>query len=682
MKPPRLIEPPRAILDKLRPPLNPAERLALDCLDRLLPPEWELYVQPHLNGLRPDFVLLNPKVGLAVYEVKGWPFDEREFRVDYHKSGWPILMSRKRGEREFFRVRDNPIEQIYHYKQELSELYCARAGGKSSYRLVTAGVICPFADDAQLRQLFGLFRQQYGMQDHPSYYPLVGRDSLAQDTLAVVFPEATRQWSSYMNDAVAQDLRGWLVEPDHARTQRERLTLNTEQLELATTRTKTGYRRIKGPAGSGKSLVLAARASEVARSGWDDAAVLVVSYNITLLHYLRDLAVRWPQPGLCPIRQITFVNFHAWCKRVCVETGHLAEYQALVGPDENGRKDDQSRILEIDLPNLVTQILKGEDGAYATCYDAVLVDEGQDFLLTWWNTLRLVGKPDAEMILVADTTQDIYARTRHWGAEAWTDAPMEGPGFRGPWAKLEVTYRLPVELTRLANVFARRFLPEKMSLLPVEEETPLPLWPDVKSFPVELRWIQTSPQSALSVCFDEIMHLIKTATPESAGISDITFLVPDIHFGMDLVRDLGELGYRVLHTFSEDEYERRKQKHAFFMGSANIKGTTIHSFKGWEARALVIYTGPQDNVKGETRSKTLLYTAMTRLKRHARGSYLTVVSAVPELAEYGKTWPAAVPIEHYPRPTFDIPDFDMFPGFFDHPGNVEDPPDYKDYYPW
>tara|TARA_R110001606_G_C15179796_1_gene629186 strand:- start:19 stop:225 length:207 start_codon:yes stop_codon:yes gene_type:complete len=37
-----------------------------------LPKEWEIYLQPHLNGLRPDFVLLNPNVGIAVFEVKDW----------------------------------------------------------------------------------------------------------------------------------------------------------------------------------------------------------------------------------------------------------------------------------------------------------------------------------------------------------------------------------------------------------------------------------------------------------------------------------------------------------------------------------------------------------------------------------------------------------------------------------
>ena len=32
------------------------------------PIEWEMYIRPHLNGLRPDLVLLHSKFGIAVYE--------------------------------------------------------------------------------------------------------------------------------------------------------------------------------------------------------------------------------------------------------------------------------------------------------------------------------------------------------------------------------------------------------------------------------------------------------------------------------------------------------------------------------------------------------------------------------------------------------------------------------------
>ena len=622
----RVIEPPLNELSNLRTPLNPAEEIVLAFFDQHLPPAWEIYIQPHLNGMEPDFVLLNPKVGVAVYEVKGWSLDA--YWVGTGESGAAVLMGQDKGQTTASR-RENPIDKIHYYKQELSEIYCARVGDASAYRVITAGVIFPFADDEQLI-MFEQFRQRYKMTVYPDYYPLVGRQALETNNIQAVFPDFKRTSSRYMNEAAAQDLRGWLVEPDHAKTQRARLELNNKQKELATTRTATGYRRIKGPAGSGKSLVLDARAAEVAREG---KQVLIVSFNITLLDYLRDLAVRWPMPGQCPLNQIAFLNFHTWCKRVCLETGHLNEYRALFG--ENGPEEnlDRQSLLNDKLPALIAGLLDADVEQKAIYYDAVLVDEGQDFKQVWWNLLRKICRPNGEMLLVADTTQDIYERTRDWTEGAWTDQTMEGTGFRGPWTTLTITYRLPAELTRLVNSFAQSYLPAEKNILPEEEI--LPLIPDYSSYPVQLRWVQTDSQSAAAVCFDEIINLMVTATPQSTGISDITFLVPDTRFGRELVKQLAERKYQILNTFNEDERQRRRQKHAFFMGDARIKGTTIHSFKGWETRALLVYTSAQ----AQATTKALLYTAMTRLKRHPQGSFLTVVSALSSLSDFGRKWP-------------------------------------------
>jgi hypothetical protein len=66
----RFVSPPIDQLEKLRQPLTAGERLVFDLFNEGLAPEWEIYIQPHLNGLRPDFVLLNPDVGIAVFEVK------------------------------------------------------------------------------------------------------------------------------------------------------------------------------------------------------------------------------------------------------------------------------------------------------------------------------------------------------------------------------------------------------------------------------------------------------------------------------------------------------------------------------------------------------------------------------------------------------------------------------------
>lgn len=66
-----------------------------------------------------------------------------------------------------------------------------------------------------------------------------------------------------------------------------------------------------------------------------------------------------------------------------------------------------------------------------------------------------------------------------------------------------------------------------------------------------------------------------------------------------------------------------------------MKATTLHSFKGWESRSLVIYIGE----KVSSKSLALLYTGLTRLKRHPEGSCLTIICSTDELAQYGSSWP-------------------------------------------
>lgn len=134
---------------------------------------------------------------------------------------------------------------------------------------------------------------------------------------------------------------------------------------------------------------------------------------------------------------------------------------------------------------------------------------------------------------------------------------------------------------------------------------------------------------------EEILLMAPKAEPTMLSISDITFLTGSQKFGLQVVNQVGQKGMRSVHTFDEDQRESRRKKMGFYMGDARVKATTLHSFKGWEARALVIYTGDIIDAK----VLAAIYTGLTRLKRHTEGSFLTVVSAAPELLAFGKTWP-------------------------------------------
>ncbi len=624
----RTVSPPISELSRLRTPLTRGEKWFLKVLLDNLPLKWEIYIQPHLNGLRPDFVLLNPDVGIAVFEVKDWNLNA--YFVDRRgPKGRPRLMSRKNG--EFFSVR-NPVEQIRSYKDEIFDLYCPTIDEKAGYALITAGLVFPFAETPALKRMFGQFRELHKMNEAPRYYPLVGGDALRSEAIARIFPESRRTTSKHMTSEIAADLRAWLVEPDFSAEQRRPLPMDREQKRLVLTRTSSGFRKIKGPAGSGKSLVLAARAAQLSAEGKN---VLVVSYNITLTNYLKDLAVRWrPPQGNPTLSNVTFLNFHHWCKRVCFESGNGYAYQDMwpdVGFPDDGfsaakkKKPALNRILNTTMPNLVQKILSGPDAHMATQYDAILVDEGQDYRLNWWNTLRMALKPGGEMILAVDKTQDVYETARDW-----TDERMAGSGLVGAWVRLPVSYRMPEPMVMIAARFAHDYLPKDLVDLPRFHA-------DQQELFTMLRWIQVPEKgNPTEILRDELLRLVQSDAPQRPPMADLIFLTPCQESGMWVVEALQDKGIKVIHTFSKDRWKSQDLKRNFFKGSGRLKATTLHSFKGWEGRSIVLYTG----TAWTKSTRALLYSGLTRLKKSVAGSLMTVVCPIDGLADFGATWPA------------------------------------------
>ena len=103
----RIIDPPEDQWDLLCPQLTPGESEVAKLFHYKLPLEWEIYIQPYLNGLRPDFVLLNPYAGIAVFEIKDWNLKTLQYST---------ISNRK---------TPSPISQIERYEEEFS-IFIAR----------------------------------------------------------------------------------------------------------------------------------------------------------------------------------------------------------------------------------------------------------------------------------------------------------------------------------------------------------------------------------------------------------------------------------------------------------------------------------------------------------------------------------------------------------------------------
>lgn len=610
--------PPEAEVKRLTTRLTSGERTVYDLFCQALVPEgWDLYVQPHLNGLRPDFVLLHPQNGIAVFEVKDFNFQSIRYSCQKDAQGNSLVTGTYAAGTFTWRGLRNPFQKVRLYRDHIAELYCPRLDTVSGLKRITAGLIFPNASRLEIQEAFGPRPYEFfGLSgEWDRLYPVVGGDLLRPDSIASVFPFHQSPIEG-LSPEMLDDLRNWLNEPTLYSEQRmpleDEIARNRQQSEIVHSDNPPEYRRLRGAAGSGKSLVVAARAAELAIRNKD---VLIVNYNITLRNYLRDHASRYRRDT--PRRPITFLHFHDWCKTVCALTGHLGEY------DEIWKSCDPINIgFNLDrVVELTDHILHSDDVCLASTYDAILVDEGQDFSPQWWNILRTILKEGGEMLLVADRAQDIYQQGR-----AWTEEAMTSCGFHGRWNEFKITYRLPPALIPHLRRFAGRYLSKSEGTFPDDPQGELGL------SPFQMVWIQTEQQSGVARCVEAIKALPRGS--RNLSWADICVITDHRDTGLHVVEQLEMLGIRVHHTLHTADSDRQHAKRHFYKGSSEVKVTTIHSFKGWEGRAIVVLMSG----RGVGGAAELLYTALTRVKHHDLGSWLTVISCIPEWAEFGLTW--------------------------------------------
>lgn len=620
----RVVDPPLSEIDHLRQPLTPGEREVLDWFLEILPPRWEIYVQPHLNGLRPDFVLLHPENGIAVYEVKDWTVGGVDYFVKKGGHG-PRLMGQREG-KTFSLASNDPVAKIDLYKQEIYGLYVPSLPHAKGFGSIVAGIIFTRMSTDRASKLLEPLREHRKHSEYKRLYPVIGEDMIGltdKAMLRTLLPSAIKH-DDRMGEHVAAELRHWLVEPSFSAEQRVPLNklMTHKQRALCLNEEGTAFRRIKGPAGSGKSLVIAGRAAELAKSG---KRVLLVTFNITLINYLLDLAVQYAQSGQVR-KQITALNFHLWCRRIASMTGNDDEYANLWTEDNDVAN---RRVLEVDLPRLAAAWAESLDDGER--WDAILIDEAQDFQAAWWTALRsaLPRGGGGEALIAADRQQNVY------GVEPWTEVVMKGAGFGGRWNTLDHSFRLSPAICRLATAYIEQFLPKS------EDHRPIPREGEFE-FKTMLKWHQLDAESPADTCVQALLEILKASSDDPVSVADLVCIVDKESIGREIVSQLRARKIRVLDTFGESdnkrerEEESRRKKQWFYKGDARVKITTIQSFKGWESKALVVQISDASNEK----SLSLTYTAITRLKRDDRGCYMTIVCSAQQLREYGELWPA------------------------------------------
>lgn len=614
--------PPRAEWPRLRPTLETGEEALLGFLADRLEPPWEVYAQCYLNGEPADVVALHPEHGLTVFEVKDWS-DPGDFFVRTGNYGGGVLY---RSTAQGVISARNPVHQAMGYRDtivhRLSDLIASH-GETVAHQIARPAVFISTWTTAEASGLLGRFRPTNTPRE---LLPILGGDLLTRGDVSWCLPVDGYAFHADAARAFYEQIRPHLQEPSSRSEQREALPLSDRQRDLATTRTATGYRRIKGPAGSGKSSVLAARAAELSAAG---QRVLVVSHNITLWHYLRDLVVRHRRSAtsdpMANLRRITFLHFHAWCDLVCEEAGRSEDLARLLR-----RYDDYP---ETEVIELVQDCLNAP-GPYdpsvdsgVGMFDAVIVDEGQDIAPDGWAQLRRVVRDEGEWLFAADKTQGLY-KTQ----EKWTDGVMTAAGFSGDWSRLNISHRLPSALVDPLADFTDRFLDDLEVDPPVAD-------PQQGLFDCTITWNNVDEMALI----DSVVGAVREAVTEH-GVhpGDIAFLVESHGVGEACTQRLEAENIEVRHVFGSNRNSRRRKKIAFYKGAGNVLGSTVHSFKGWESRFVVLGIGsgwaagsgdspPRDHL-------VAVYVGLSRVKAHADRSWLTVLNCDRSLDDFGSRW--------------------------------------------
>ncbi|NUO90911.1 MAG: ATP-binding domain-containing protein [Dermatophilaceae bacterium] len=329
-----------------------------------------------------DIVVLMPGVGIVVVEVKGGSVS-----VDTQGQWWSGGGTRKS------RVR--PVEQCRDGKYALREFIEADPRWKNRRSRVRFGhaVVVPFTELAD----------DFATTDCPRWMISGSRDldDLARRIHDVVGRQENEQRVPTDDDIelIVEILTGRsfpapdvAADADEREAAADRLTL--EQAALLQVTRLIRRMEIRGGAGSGKTILALTQAKDLTRGQGDRRAqrVALVCYSIGLSQYFkRQLA------GVPRNHRPAFV-------------GSFEDLANLWGIDTASHDRNDAAFWERDLAagmaEVASRLPEGKR------FDAVIVDEAQDFADHWWHPLMksLRDEDEGGLYVYSDENQRIFAR--------------------------------------------------------------------------------------------------------------------------------------------------------------------------------------------------------------------------------------------------------------------------------
>ncbi len=399
-------------------------------------------------GLHPDFVVLNPRRGLLILEVKDWRLDtiqriNRRFATIMTLNGPKEVTSPMEQARRNAHAVASQLEGDPQLAFPPGHRFAGRLMVPWGYGVVLANIT--------RRQ----FEQQTDLDQVFSPQRVICRDEMTESVEVEAFQ--IRLWSMFRHvpespltlpqiDRIRWHLfpeirirQGSLFEipaeggaaevsealPDIMRV----MDLQQEQLARSL---GSGHRIIHGAAGAGKTLVLVYRC--IALAGALTQPILVLCYNKTLAARLETMLAERGLAGQVHVR-----NFHRWCSEQCRTYNVALPPQ---GPDF--------------FSELVQVVIEATDRGQipSAQYGAVMIDEAHDFQPEWMKLAVQMVDPKTDSLLVLyDDAQSIYGKHR----KRFTFSSV-GIQARGRTTVLRVNYRNTEQILRLATDFARELL--------------------------------------------------------------------------------------------------------------------------------------------------------------------------------------------------------------------------------
>jgi len=558
-------------------PSTAGERKAFVALRDFLPEDYLVYYNISIKGRHPDFVIIGPDLGLLVLEVKDW-------RLDSIKSltGDSVVLRVAEGEVEV----KNPIQQARAYMLTIVDQLKTRPVLSDGHTLRFGwgyGAIFPTLKkyDVNTPSLFGPT-----LQDALGPGLVLTSEDLAPGSLLRRLQGLIPNWATRrgpLNPDQIDEIRGVLypeIRVGWGSTDEEIFrVMDREQERLARTLGE-GHRLLRGVAGSGKTVVLIGRARYL-RERYPDWRILVVCFNRVLAAYLREV--------IGPDEHLEIFTFHGWCWRQLKATGVAIHEPPVLG--------ERSDYWDREVPQLLLQAYE-EGRLRPGSYQAVLVDEGQDFAADWYRALLRTLDPETNSLFIAvDSSQMIYRRQ-----VSWREIGIQIVG-RTRTRVLRVNYRNTAEILASAYDMIREIDAVGMTAQEPEQEYVAPEralrhgpLPEVRRF--------DSPEASRRHALEWIRErLARGVAPEEI-----------------LILGLGRPEMGRLEIWLTD----RGVPAGLLGGAAQfgvVKLSTIHSAKGLDAEYVLLLNAQQLQRLDDTEARRLLYVAMTRARKELCVSY-------------------------------------------------------------